>query len=158
MISIIAAITKDRVLGRDNKLLWHISEDMRRFRSITAGHTVIMGRKTFESIGKPLPNRRNIVVTRDEHFSYPGVVVAHSLEAAYKLANAKDNEEVFVIGGGQLYAQAINDADKLYLTVVDGVFSGDVFFPDYSMFAHTTFEKGSKEGDYTFTFLELTKQ
>jgi dihydrofolate reductase len=135
-ISIIAAIGKNRVLGKNNKLLWHIPEDLRRFKNLTSGHPVIMGRKTYESIfamlGKPLPNRTNIVVT---HLDYPapeGVIVSHSLpEALSRAKDSKGSEEIFIIGGGQIYEAALPFTDRLYLTLIDDEQEGDTFFPPY---------------------------
>ena len=129
MISIIAAIGKNGELGRKNNLLWNLPEDMRHFRDTTRGHTVIMGQKTFESIGHPLPNRRNIVVTRNRAFKADGVDISNSLEDTLNsLKNA--DEEVFVIGGGEIYRQSIEKADKLYITHVNKSFpDADTFFP-----------------------------
>ena len=129
MISIIAAIGKNNELGKKNELLWNLPADMQHFRDITRGHTVIMGQKTFESIGRPLPNRRNIVVTRSDSFTYKGIEISKSLEDTIQsFKNA--NEEVFVIGGGEIYRQTINEADKLYITHVKENFpEADVFFP-----------------------------
>lgn len=152
-ISIIAAISQNLVLGKDNKLLWHIPEDFARFKKITSGHPVIMGRKTFESIGKPLSNRTNIIITRDENYKTEGCLVVHSLEEAIKLANGK---KIFIIGGGQIYKQAISLADKLYLTVIKKDFSGDTYFPDYGRFKKVIYKKNGKSGDLEYTFLELT--
>lgn len=131
-ISIIAAITsKDRAIGRDGKLLVRISDDLKRFKALTTGHPVVMGRKTFESIGRPLPDRRNFVITRNHDFKAEGVTVCPSLESALAQAG---NEEAFVIGGGEIYAQALPLASKLYLTLVESGADGDAFFPDYSEF------------------------
>ena len=129
MISIIAAIGKNGELGRKNNLLWNLPENMRHFRDTTRGHTVIMGQKTFESIGHPLPNRRNIVVTRNRAFKADGVDISNSLEDTLNsLKNA--DEEVFVIGGGEIYRQSIEKADKLYITHVNKSFpDADTFFP-----------------------------
>lgn len=151
-ISIIAAISKNGVIGNNNKLLWHIPEDFARFKKITSGHPVIMGRKTFESIGKPLSNRTNIIITRDENYKTEGCLVVHSLEEAIKLANGK---KIFIIGGGQIYKQAITFADKLYLTVIKKDFSGDTYFPDYSRFKKVIYKKDGKSGNLEYTFLEL---
>ena len=137
MIAIIAALDEKRGIGKDNNLPWHISEDLKRFKQITSGHTVIMGRKTFESIGRVLPNRTNIIITRDQDFDphkfYSSencdVLTANSLEEAIEKAQEKEgSEEVFIIGGGQVYAEGITKADKLYLTLVDGDFNCDTFF------------------------------
>lgn len=170
-ISIIAAITENRVIGKDNKLLWHIPEDMARFKKLTKGHVVIMGRKTFESIGKPLPNRINIVITKDKN--YPSKMVfpfknsgtiqmAQTIEDAFKTAKyqiAKRNlpNEIFIIGGGQIYNQVIKYADKLYLTVVKGDYDGDTLFPNYAIFKKTIYKEEVNSKKYRFTFYELTK-
>lgn len=154
-ISIIAAIGSNRELGKDNKLLWNIPEDLKRFRKLTMGHPVIMGRKTFESIGKSLPNRANIIITRDKNYQIVGCLIAHSLEEAINMAKEKDKKEIFIIGGGQIYEQAISIADKLYLTVVEGNYNADTFFPDYSQFKKVVFRKESQYQQYHCTFLEL---
>jgi dihydrofolate reductase len=133
-VSIIAAISKNRVLGRNNDLIWRIPEDLKRFKELTSGHAIIMGRKTFESIGRALPNRTNIIITRDPNFSAPGCVIEHSLDTAIAKAKTVEPMEIFIIGGGQVYKEAIDIADKLYLTIVDAEAQGDVWFPDYSKF------------------------
>lgn len=136
MISAIVAIGRRRELGKGGALLWHIPDDLKRFKAITNGHPIIMGRKTFESIvtvtGKPLPGRTNIVVTRDLSWAYEGAQVAHSLDEAFELAaKAPGADEVFIGGGGELYAQALPRVDKLYLTLIDDDQDGDSFFPPY---------------------------
>ena len=138
-ISIVVALGRDgqhnRVIGKDNRLLWHIPEDLKRFKALTLGHPVIMGRRTFESIlavlKKPLPGRTNIVVTRDETWSYPDVLVAHSLEEALAKAKEVDQEEIFIGGGTQIYEEALSFVDRLYLTLIDDEKEGDTFFPAY---------------------------
>ncbi|PJC82534.1 hypothetical protein CO006_03210, partial [Candidatus Roizmanbacteria bacterium CG_4_8_14_3_um_filter_35_14] len=121
MINIIAAIGKNRELGKDNKLLWHIPEDFKRFKKITEGQVVIMGRKTFESLGRPLPNRINIVVTRNRAWTPLGCLASNSIEEAIEKAkrNLPAGRQVFIIGGGEIYRQGMKYADKLYLTLVD---------------------------------------
>lgn len=157
-IAIIAAISTNMVIGRDNKIPWHISEDLIRFKALTIGHPIIMGRKTFESIGKPLPKRANIVITRDKDYSAPGINVAHSIDEAIETARAKEgSEEIFIIGGGQIYNQSMNLADRLYLTVVDEEIEGDVFFPDYSEFKKIVSKKDSQSGDLKYSYLTLEK-
>jgi dihydrofolate reductase len=157
MISIIAGIGKNRELGAENKLLWNIPEDMQHFREKTKGHPVIMGRKTHESIGRLLPNRPNIVITRDPSYTSPGTYIQKSLDDAIKLAKTMDDSEIFIIGGANVYAQAINIADRLYLTIVDANFKADTFFPDYkNRFKNVISERKSKNTTYTYTFLELT--
>lgn len=158
MISIVVAIDEKRGIGKENKLLWHIPEDLRRFRQLTLGHPIIMGRKTFESIGRILPNRTNIIITRDTNFKKEGTIVVHSLESAISEAKKSHGaDEIFVIGGGQIFLQSMSLAEKLYLTVVKGDFGADTFFPDYSEFK-TALNKEVKTSDgYKYTFLDLTR-
>lgn len=130
MISVIVAVAQNGVIGGGNTLLWYISEDLRRFKSITMGHPVIMGRRTFESVGRPLPGRTNVVVSRRENYTPEGVTVVRSLEEAFALF--PQEEEIFVTGGGQIYAQAMPLADKLYLTTVEKDYDGDTRFPDWN--------------------------
>jgi len=157
MISIIAVVGKNRAIGRNNQLLWQIPEDMEHFKKITWGKTVIMGDKTFLSIGQPLPGRKNIVVTLDPNFQAEGVEINNSLEELLKKAK-ESAEEFFVIGGGQIYAQSLPYADKLYLTLVDDdPADADTFFPDYSNFSREVSREVHNNGEYKFTFLELTR-
>ena len=159
MISIIVAIAENGVIGDKNALLWNIKEDMRRFRTTTMGHPVVMGRKTFESIGRPLPKRTNVVITRGDS-EFEGCIVAHSIEEAVKMFSP--DEEVFIIGGAQIYKQALPLADKLYLTVVHRNYEGDTSFPeiDYSEWrevAREEFERG-EEYDGAFTFIDFIRR
>lgn len=156
-VSIIAAMSENRAIGRDNKLLWRIPEDLKHFRELTTGHPVIMGRKTFESIGRALPQRINIVITKDESFQAEGCVVCHSLTEAFEIAKTKEEDKIFVIGGGMVYQEAIGFVDKLYLTMVNGEFEGDTFFPDYSEFKRIISEQLGESGDIKFRFLELER-
>lgn len=126
MISVIVAVAENGTIGDKNTLLWHIKEDMKHFRSLTTGHPVVMGRKTYDSLGRPLPNRRNVVITRQD-IAIEGCEIAHSLEEA--LALFTPDEEVFVIGGAQIYAEAMPLADRFYLTVVEHPYEGDTAFP-----------------------------
>jgi len=128
-VSLIVAMAKNRTIGINNTLPWHLPADLKRFKELTMGHHMIMGRKTFESIGKPLPGRTTVVVTRNADYSVPGVIVANSLEAA--LAACGTDEEIFVIGGAELYRQAIDFADRIYLTEIDADISGDAHFTEF---------------------------
>lgn len=134
MLSLIAAVAQNRAIGKDQKLLWHLPEDMRYFRETTRGKTVIMGRKTWESLPaafRPLPGRRNIVVTRNPNYVAAGATLAHSLPAALHLVASDNNDnEIFVIGGAELYRQALPLAQRLYLTEVAQSYAGDTFFPE----------------------------
>lgn len=157
MISIIVAVGKNNAIGRNNQLLWNIPEDMAHFKKITTGHTVIMGEKTYQSIGRPLPNRKNIVVTLDKSFQAPGCEVRFDLDEVLREYKNSD-EEVFVIGGGIIYKLSLPMADKLYLTVVDDApIDADTFFPDYSEFKTVVAEENMDNGKYKLKFLELTK-
>lgn len=129
MISVIVAVAQNGIIGGGNSLLWHISEDLQRFKKITSGHPVIMGRKTFESLGRPLPNRHNVVITRQKDYAPQGVTVVGSLQEALSLFS--DTEEVFITGGGEIYAQAMPIADKFYLTTVMHDYDGDTSFPQW---------------------------
>lgn len=130
VISLIVAMSNNRVIGKDNKMLWHLPNDFKYFKEKTLNKPVIMGRKTFESIGRPLPNRQNIVITSDSSYSADGIIVVDSLEKALDITC--DEKEVFIIGGGQIYKQSLNIVDKLYLTIVDTEIDGDAYFPDFS--------------------------
>ncbi|MFA7208898.1 MAG: dihydrofolate reductase [Parcubacteria group bacterium] len=157
MISLIVAVAKNNAIGRNNRLLWDIPEDMAHFRRTTSGHTVIMGERTFASIGKPLPNRKNIVVTLDKDFRDDRVEVRNSLEEVLQ-EYKNSEEEVFVIGGGIIYKLSLPMVDKLYLTVVeDAPEDADTFFPDYSEFKNIIKEEAVDNGQYKFKFLELTR-
>jgi len=157
IISIIVAISNNRAIGKDNKLLWHISEDFERFKKLTKGHVVLMGENTFKSLGRPLADRTNIVVSANQNFKADGCLVFNSLDEALNKAKAIEKEEIFIIGGGQIYRQTIGLADKLYLTVVEGDFEADTFFPDFSDFKTVVCEQASADKNYKYKFLELTK-
>ncbi len=155
MISLIAAVAQNRALGKDGQLLWHLPEDMRYFRETTRGKPVIMGRKTWESLPdvfRPLPGRRNIVISRNPAYDAPGATLAGSLEEAVRLA--QDDAEVFVIGGAEIYRQALPLAQRLYLTEVARDFDADAFFPEFSASDWTEISRSAaKNGaglDFTF--------
>jgi len=138
MISAIAAIGKNRELGKDGDLIWRIKEDLGRVKALTTGHPIIMGRKTYESIGHPLPNRTNIVITRDASYTTEGCVVTTSLEEALNKARfAEGADEIFIFGGAEIYNIALPVTDRLYLTIIDAEDAhADTYFPDYSAFTN----------------------
>jgi len=144
-ISLLVAMAENRVIGRDGGLPWHLSADLKRLKKLTLRHTVIMGRKTFESIGRPLPKRRSIVLSRDPAYAPTGVEAAESLEAALALAAGED--EVFVLGGAGVYAQALPRADRLYLTRVHAEVDGDVFLPEVDLSAWELISDERHEAD-----------
>jgi dihydrofolate reductase len=128
MITIIAAIAQNNALGKDNKLIWHLPADLKRFKQVTLHHHIIMGRKTFESLGKPLPNRTTIIITRNKNYNAKGCLVVNSLEKAIEAAKSDANP--YILGGAEIYAQAIKIADKLDITYVHHTFEADAFFPE----------------------------
>lgn len=162
ILSLIAAIGKNNELGKENKLLFSLPKDMKHFKEVTTGHPVLMGRKTFESIGRPLPNRRNIVVTRDMNYQANGTEVLHSLDEALEQFKNTD-EEIFVIGGGEMYKQALPLANKLYLTFVEtSVDNADTFFPEFDANEWEEVSKERHEADekhqWPFTFVEYKRK
>lgn len=160
-ISMIAVLGKNRVLGKDNNLIWRLPADLKRFRELTTGHTVIMGSKTHHSIGKPLPERENIVLSRNPRFRAEGCLVLDSLEKV--LEKSKNEEEVFIIGGGKVYESALPMAHRLYLTWVDDESPGDTYFPkidedEWKLISSERHEADEKnEKDYTFNVYERKK-
>lgn len=162
LISLIVAVAENGVIGKDNALIWKLSEDLKNFKRITSGHSIIMGRKTFESIGRPLPNRTNIVVSRDTNLQIEGCYMARSLDEAFQLAAQADgNDEAFVIGGATIYEQALLFVDKVYLTKVKASPEGDAFFAisvfdSWEVVSKTSFKKDEKN-EYDFEVVELVK-
>ena len=129
MIKLIVAKASNNVIGDKNNLIWHLPNDLKHFKNLTTGHPIIMGRKTYESLGRPLPNRTNIIITRDQNFIDDQIIITHSLEQALAKAN-EIQEDVFVIGGGEIYKQAMEYVDVIYLTEVHHEFNGDTYFPE----------------------------
>lgn len=161
VICSIAAMARNRVIGRDNQLPWHIPEDLKFFKDKTMGRAMIMGRKTFESLGKPLPKRTNIVLTRDTSFKPEGVFVFQKIEDALKFIEPKvgRDEEVFIIGGGEVYKQTMSLVQRLYLTMIDLEPQGDAFFPpvDFENEFKIT-NKREVEGQPSYTFIEAERR
>ncbi|MBM7836065.1 dihydrofolate reductase [Clostridium sardiniense] len=163
MLSIIVATAQNNAIGKDNSLLWHISEDLKRFKEITSGHKILMGRKTFESLPGILPNRPHIVLTRDMNFSVDSdkVTVIHNLDEV--ISNYKNSdEEIFIIGGGEIYNLLMPYADKLYLTKVKKDFNADTFFPQIDMnkweVIHTSGDKTDDKSGLIFEFIDLIRK
>jgi dihydrofolate reductase len=160
VISIIAALAKNRVIGKDNKLPWNLPADLRHFKELTLGKPIIMGQRTFESLGKPLPGRKNIILSLDENFNPPGCIVAHSIEEALKKAG--DSKEVMICGGASVYKQFLPLAHKMYLTMIDAEFEGDAFFPEFNWTDWRQVERvenqPDKENSYKYTFVILQRR
>ncbi len=138
-ISLIWAMANDRAIGKDNQLLWHLPDDLQRFKTITMGHPIIMGRKTFESIGRVLPGRQNIILTSQKEFHVDGADICSSPEDA--LSICADASDVFVIGGQAVYQYFLPKADRLYMTIVDGVYEADAYFPDFDLSVFAEIER-----------------
>ena len=162
-LSMIAALSRNFAIGLDNRLLWHISEDLVNFKALTMGKPIIMGRKTFDSIGRPLPGRANIVVSRDTQWQAEGVQVARSVDAAINAAHraceAGGQDEIMGIGGEQIYRQALPSATRLYLTEVDVEMAADTFFPDFVRADWDELERrpGIQSADYAYQFVTLER-
>jgi dihydrofolate reductase len=160
MISLIAAMARNRIIGKDNDMPWHLPADLAHFKRVTMGKPVIMGRRTYESIGFPLPGRKNVVITRNADYAPEGIVVVDSVEAA--LSEVSEADEVMIIGGGQLYREMLPHADRLYLTLIQADIEGDTEFPDYTVFEWNEIDREVYEADdnnaYDLEFVTLEKR
>jgi dihydrofolate reductase len=153
---------ENRAIGKGNHLPWRLSTDLKRFRELTMGHHILVGRKTFQSIGKPLPGRQTIIVTRNEGFKPEGCLIAHSVEDGIRLAQERGESELFICGGAEIYAQSLHMADRMYLTLVHTVVDADTFFPEWESDEWIEEEISRHEVDaknqFSFTFKLLTKR
>lgn len=160
MITIVAAIGQNNALGKDNQLLWRLPKDLKHFKALTENHPVVMGRKTYESIGKALPNRTNIVVSRKPNWFQEGILIVSTLKEALKFAK-KINETVFIIGGGEIYKQTMDLADRLEITLVEGDFDADTFFPEIDLKVwkkiNEEFHEKDEKNEYSFHFQTFEK-
>ena len=161
MITLIAAIAKNNALGKDNDLIWHLPADLKRFKKVTTGHPILMGRNTFESIGKPLPNRTSIIITRNNNYFVDGCLIANSIEQAIELTEGKD---AFIIGGAQIYKDALEQdlVDRLDITLLHHEFEADAFFPEINMeiwkeVAREDF-KADEKNKYDYSFVSYEKR
>ncbi|MDY0408270.1 dihydrofolate reductase [Virgibacillus soli] len=162
MISLLVAMGQNHVIGLNNGMPWHLPNDLKFFKTLTTGHTIVMGRKTYDSIGKPLPNRRNVVLTRSKDVQFPDEVeVIHQLDTLKSWNKENPTEEYFVIGGGHIFDQVLPYADRMYITKIDEVFDGDTFFPAYNKedWKITKQEKGIKDdkNPYTYYFFQYDR-
>ena len=155
-ITIIVAKSKNNAIGKDNALLWRLSADLKNFKRLTSGHSIIMGRKTYDSIGRALPNRTNIIITRNKNFEAEDCLIKHSLEAALEFAENNGENEVFIIGGAEIYTQSLNKAQKIYLTQVEVEIEGDSFFPVFDEQKWTCIQKeahlSDSKNEYNYVF------
>ncbi len=146
MLKILVAFDENRVIGKNNTLIWHLPADLKRFKSLTTGHVIIMGRKTFESIGKALPNRTTIVISRQADLNLEGVIIAHSVEEAILKAKSLTRDDIFIVGGAEIYALSLPLADQILVTQLHDVFEGDAFFPEIPL---DTWEVSERERGVT---------
>ncbi len=162
IIIIMAAKALNNVIGKDNNLIWHLPADLKFFKQTTLGHTLIMGRKTFESLGNPLPKRESWIITRNSNYSAEGVTTFQSLDSAIAQAEKKGLDTVFILGGGEIYSQSINLADKLIITEVHEEFEGDTWFPEIDMqvWQETQREehKADEKNNYNFAFVQYERK
>lgn len=160
MITIVAAAAENNALGKDNDLIWRLPDDFKRFKALTSYHHIIMGRKTFESFPKPLPNRKHVVITRQENYKNETIEVVHSLEEAIQFSSTED--QIFIIGGGEIYKQALLFANKIELTRVHGEFEADAFFPEIDEekwdLVNSEFHDKDEKHKYSFSYLTYTKK
>ncbi len=159
-ISIIVAVSENNVIGCNNKLLWHIPGDLKRFKAITMGHPIVIGRKTFESIGRPLPGRNNVVISRQGGYKPEGCTVYSSIHEA--ISNLAGEKEIFIIGGGEIYQQALPLANKIYLTKIHKSFYGDTFFPEFPIqewkVVHDETIAASEKVPFSFSYITLERK
>lgn len=162
IVSLIVAMDQSRGVGYQGKLSWHLSSDLRRFKSLTMGHHLIMGRKTYESIGKPLPGRVMIVVTKNPSFQAEGCSIVRSIDDGLQFARERGEDEVFIIGGGEIFRQALPIADRIYLTLVHATTEADVFFPSVNSVEwkeiESIFQRARSGDDYDHTYVLLHRQ
>jgi dihydrofolate reductase len=160
MIILIAAVAENNALGKNNDLLWHLPNDFKRFKEVTSGHHIIMGRKTFESFPKPLPNRTHVIITRQKDFKYEGCIVVSNIEKA--IDACPKNEDIYIIGGGEIYAQSIHLADQLDITRVHHSFEADVYFPEIDSeiweLTSKTFHPKDEKHLFDFTFQTFVRR
>ena len=145
-------MSKNRVIGDSNSLIWHLPEDLKRFKKLTTGNSIVMGRKTYESIGRPLPNRRNIIITRDTNYHVDGCETVNSLDEALLLTNS----DCFIIGGGEIYKQSLDIADRIYLTLIDKEFDGDTTFPEIKDWYKSNSEEFNND-EFKYSFIQYER-
>ncbi len=162
MLKILVAFDENRVIGKNNTLIWHLPADLKRFKALTAGHVIIMGRKTFESIGKPLPNRTTIVISRQADLQIDGAIIAHSIEEAILKAKSITREDIFIVGGAEIYALSLALADQILVTQLHDIFEGDAYFPEIPVASWEITEKErgitDEKNAYQFSYITYTRK
>jgi dihydrofolate reductase len=159
MISIIAAMDENHLIGSNNNLPWYLPADLQRVKQLTTGHAIILGRKNYESIGRPLPNRKNIVITTNPDYDAPGCVVVNSIDAAIEAAG---DDDIYIFGGARIYEQMFDLAERMYLTLIHATFEGDTWFPEYNVDAWEVTERqdfsANEKNRYDYSFITLEKK
>ena len=162
MIKILVAFDENRVIGKNNELIWHLPADLKRFKSLTTGHVIVMGRKTYDSIGKPLPNRTTIVISRNPDLQIEGVICTCSMEEAILKAKSLSREEIFIVGGAEIYKLSLAVADQILVTQLHDIFEGDTFFPEIvaDQWEVTERERGvtDEKNPYQYSFLTYSRK
>jgi dihydrofolate reductase len=162
VLKILVAFDENRVIGKNNTLIWHLPADLKRFKSLTTGHVIIMGRKTFESIGKPLPNRTTIVISRQADLQIEGVIIAHSVEEAILKAKSITREDIFIVGGAEIYALSLALADQILVTQLHDIFEGDAYFPEIPLASWEITEKErgitDEKNAYQYSYITYTRK
>jgi dihydrofolate reductase len=162
LIKILVAFDENRVIGKNNALIWHLPADLQRFKALTTDHVIIMGRKTYESIGKPLPNRTTIVITRQSDYKPAGIIVSNSLEEAILKAKSISREDVYIVGGAEIYQLSLALADQILVTQLHDIFDGDAFFPEISMDTWEIVERErgvtDEKNKFQYSFLTYQKK
>lgn len=162
MLKILVAFDENRVIGKNNALIWHLPADLKRFKALTTGHVIIMGRKTFESIGRPLPNRTTIVISRQQDLKIEGVILAHSVEEAILKAKSISRDDIFIVGGAEIYQLSLPFADQILVTQLHDIFEGDAFFPEISpaIWEVAEQERGitDEQNAYQFSYITYTRK
>jgi dihydrofolate reductase len=162
VLKILVAFDENRVIGKNNTLIWHLPADLKRFKTLTTGHVIIMGRKTFESIGKPLPNRTTIVISRQADLQIEGAIIAHSVEEAILKAKSITREDIFIVGGAEIYALSLALADQILVTQLHDIFDGDAYFPEIpeESWEVTEKERGitDEKNDYQYSYITYSRK
>jgi dihydrofolate reductase len=162
VLKILVAFDENRVIGKNNTLIWHLPADLKRFKALTTGHVIIMGRKTFESIGKPLPNRTTIVISRQSDLQIEGVIITHSVEEAILKAKSVTREDIFIVGGAEIYALSLPLADQILVTQLHDIFEGDAFFPEIPLDTWVVSERErgvtDEKNAYQYSYLTYSRK
>ncbi len=162
MLKILVAFDENRVIGKNNALIWHLPADLKRFKALTTGHVIIMGRKTYESIGRPLPNRTTVVISRQQDLKIEGVILAHSVEEAILKAKSISRDDIFIVGGAEIYQLSLPLADQILVTQLHDIFEGDAFFPEISpaIWEVTEQERGvtDEQNAYQFSYITYARK